>query len=64
MTPPRRQPDPGTRLVSHAIVGLAAGAITGRRSGLVGFLITAVIAAASHEALDAPVAQLLTDLDS
>jgi hypothetical protein len=56
------QPDPATRLLSHAIVGLLTGAAVGQKRGVGGFVLIAVLGAAAHEALDAPLAQLLTDL--
>lgn len=58
----KRQPDPETRFVSHLLVGCAAGAATGKRSGFGWFVAAALVAALAHEALDAPVAQVLTDL--
>jgi hypothetical protein len=58
----KRRPDPQTRFASHVLVGLAAGSVAGRQSGPVAFVVAALISAAAHEALDAPVAQLLTDL--
>lgn len=58
----KRRPDPETRLVSHLLVGCIAGAATGKRSGFGGFLAAALLAAFAHEALDAPVAQILTDV--
>jgi hypothetical protein len=58
---PRPQPDPIVRWVSHAIVALGVGYFIGRRTGLAGFVISAVVSTAAHEYLDAPVAQLLSD---
>ena len=58
---PLRQPDPVARWLSHAIVGLGIGYIVGRQTGTVGFVVTAAASAITHEYLDAPVAQLLSD---
>jgi predicted transcriptional regulator len=57
-----KQPDAETRWLSHLLVGCVAGAIAGQRSGAAGAVVTAIISALVHEALDAPVATLLTDL--
>lgn len=58
-----RQPSQTDRIVSHAIVGLAAGAAAGRKAGWPGFIAGAAVAVAAHEILDAPVAGLIADLD-
>lgn len=58
---PQRQPDPIARWVSHVIVALGVGYFVGRRTGLAGFVVSAVVSTAAHEYLDAPVAQLLSD---
>lgn len=58
---PQRQPDPAARWISHAIVGLGIGYVVGKRTGMAGFLISAIVSTAAHEYLDAPVAQLLSD---
>jgi uncharacterized membrane protein YeaQ/YmgE (transglycosylase-associated protein family) len=55
-------PDPETRWLSHLIVGCAVGAVAGKHSGTAGFITTAIIGALVHEALDAPIATLLTDI--
>jgi hypothetical protein len=57
-----KRPDPQTRLASHLLVGLVVGSIAGKDSGSGAFVITAVLSALAHEALDAPIAQLLTEL--
>jgi hypothetical protein len=57
-----RRPTPQTRFASHLLVGAAAGSLAGKESGPVAFVVTAIISALAHEALDAPVAQILTDL--
>jgi len=59
--PPNNRPDGEARLVSHLVVGCAAGALLGKRSGLAGFLVVALLTAMAHEALDAPVAQVLSE---
>lgn len=60
----RRQPDQNVRLVSHALVGLGVGYLVAKEKGLAGFLVGAVLSTVAHEALDAPVAQLLSDLSA
>lgn len=55
-----RKPSPQTRLLSHALVAAAVATMM-RKSGTAGALVSALIAAAAHEAFDAPVAQALTD---
>lgn len=57
-----KKPTPETRLMSHLLVGLGAGSIISRKVGANAFLIGAILTALAHEALDAPVAQILTDL--
>jgi Na+/H+ antiporter NhaA len=57
-----RQPDPQTRFASHLLVGLAVGSVAGKKSGLFAFAFAAIASVLAHEVLDAPVAQLLTDL--
>lgn len=56
-----KQPDPETRWLSHLLVGGLIGAIAGQRSDLASALATAIISVLLHDALDAPVARLLTD---
>ena len=56
------QPDHAARFLSHLVVGLVAGALVGKRSGFGSFLAYGLVAAALHEALDAPVAGVLSDL--
>lgn len=58
----RHRPDPQTRLASHLLVGLVVGSLAGQESGPVAFVVTAIFSAVAHEALDAPVAHLLTDI--
>lgn len=58
----RRRPDPVARWVSHALVGAAAGLLVAQKSGPIGGMVSALIAIAAHEELDAPMADLLTDL--
>ena len=57
-----RKPSPQTRLLSHVLVGLAAGAVISRETAANTFPIAAVLSALAHEALDAPVAQALSNL--
>jgi hypothetical protein len=57
-----RQPDPIARLLSHALVGAIAVFLFKKAGG--GTAATAALfSIIAHEALDAPVAQALTDLD-
>jgi hypothetical protein len=60
----RRRPDPVTRLFSHALVGAVVGLVVGQKSGPMGGAASALIAIAVHEELDAPVADVLTELGS
>jgi len=55
-------PTPAARLLSHLLVGLAAGALVGKKTGPTGGVFLALLAVAAHEALDAPVAAELTRL--
>lgn len=57
-----KQPDPETRWLSHLLVGCVAGGIAGKRSGVAGAVMTAIISVLVHETFDAPVATLLTDI--
>lgn len=56
-----RQPKRETRWLSHVLVGALVGCMTTQVKGL-GFVGGVILAAGAHEALDAPVANLLTDL--
>ncbi len=58
----KKRPDPQTRFASHLLVGFVAGSVAGKDSGPGAFLVAALLSAFAHAALDAPVAQLLTDL--
>lgn len=58
----RRQPDQDARLLSHALVALGVGYLVAKEKGLAGFIVGAMLGTAAHAALDAPVAQLLSDL--
>lgn len=58
----RRRPDKDVRLLSHVIVGFGAGYVIGKRTGVLGFIVAALLSTAAHEVLDAPVAMLLADL--
>lgn len=55
-----RQPNRETRWLSHALVGVLVGCMTAQVKGL-GFIGGAVLAAGAHEALDAPMADVLND---
>ncbi len=61
MTPPSRA-DPAARWLSHLLVGLAAGALVGRKAGPTGFVLAALLTGFAHEALDAPMAGVLAEL--
>lgn len=56
-------PSQSDRLISHAIVGIAAGAVVGSKKGWAGFIVAMIVTVMAHEALDAPVAGLVADLD-
>lgn len=58
----RPQPDPEARWLSHALVGVAVGAVVGKSAGTAGFIVAALTTMVVHEALDAPVAVVLADL--
>lgn len=55
-------PDPVARWLSHLLVGSIIGAVVVRKAGLGGFLVTAVLTGLVHEALDAPLASVLTEV--
>jgi hypothetical protein len=59
---PSSGPTPAARLLSHLLVGLAAGALVGKKTGPTGGVFLALLAVAAHQALDAPVAAELTRL--
>jgi hypothetical protein len=61
MEPQRRQPDPAARLISHLIVGLALGALFGKKQGPLAFCVAAIVGIYAHEQLDAPVAGVLSE---
>lgn len=44
------------------LVGSLAGAVVARKAGLAEFLVTAVLTGLAHEALDAPLAVVLTEV--
>jgi len=60
------EPDPVARWFSHLVVGAIAAAfvtqLVGRRSAPAAQIITFLVAAALHEAFDAPVARKLAEL--
>ncbi len=58
----KRRPDPAARLLSHALVGVAAGLIVGQRSGPGAAALSALIAIAAHQQLDAPMADIVAEL--
>jgi hypothetical protein len=57
------KPSGNDRIVSHAVVGVVTGAAVGSQKGWPGFFIGAALGVVAHEALDAPVAGLIADLD-
>ena len=57
-----RKPNSSERIAAHVIVGLAVGALFYKKSGFGGSLLLALLAVLAHEALDAPLAQLLAEL--
>jgi RsiW-degrading membrane proteinase PrsW (M82 family) len=57
-----RQPDQSARLLAHALVGIGVGYFLGKQKGLPGFITGLIVSTAVHEAMDAPVAQVLSDL--
>lgn len=57
------QPSRDDRLISHAVVALASGAVVGSQKGLAGFVGGAVVGVLVHEAFDAPLADLIADLN-
>jgi len=64
MSSKRPRPTKTDRLISHAAVGLAAGALVGTKKGLGGFLVGALVGAGAHALLDAPAAQLVANIRS
>jgi hypothetical protein len=59
---PRKNPTPETRFLSHLIVGCSAGAVVGQKSGPGPAVTAALLSACAHAVLDAPLAQVLTDM--
>jgi uncharacterized protein YcfJ len=57
-----KQPINLDRSVAHAVVGLVAGGIVGRKAGLQGFVAAAVITVMAHVALDSPLAGLVAEV--
>jgi hypothetical protein len=57
-----KKPTPETRFLSHFIVGCAAGAAVGQKSGPGPAVAAALVSACAHAMLDAPLAQVLTDM--
>lgn len=57
---PAKQPDFEARLLSHILVGGAIALLTAKAFGR-NSIAAGLVAAAAHEALDAPVADLLSD---
>lgn len=55
-------PTPADRLVSHVLVGLTVGLIVGSMTGIGGFLVAGLLAAAAHALLDAPLARVIAAL--
>jgi hypothetical protein len=58
-----KEPSNGDRIASHAVVGIVTGPVIGNKAGCPGFIVGAVAGVVAHEALDAPVAGLIADLD-
>jgi hypothetical protein len=54
-------PDRTARWISHAAVGFAAGVLVGKKTGTGGLIVGSVAAVLLHEALDAPLAVLLSE---
>ncbi|HTW06974.1 MAG TPA: hypothetical protein VME46_05675 [Acidimicrobiales bacterium] len=59
---PNNTPSPADRLVSHVLVGLAVGLLVASKTGIVGFLLAGLLAAAAHALLDAPLARLIAPM--
>lgn len=59
--PPQRDPDEASRLIAHVLVG-AAGAYAFRRAGATGGIVGAILGIVVHEAFDAPVALVLSEV--
>jgi hypothetical protein len=56
-------PTPGTQMVAHAVVGVAAGAVAHAVARKVPITVATVLAALFlHYVLDAPVAQFLANI--
>lgn len=58
----QQTPSNTDRLISHALVGMAAGAATARITGPIGFVVGFFAGIFAHEMLDAPVARAIADL--
>lgn len=58
----QNQPSRTDRIIAHAVVGVGVGALVGKRTGLWGFIVGAVVGVVVHEALDAPAAQVVADI--
>jgi len=58
----RRLPNSTDRIVSHVIVGIAAGLLVARKAGASGVLVGALVAVGAHEMLDAPVADFIAEV--
>jgi hypothetical protein len=59
--PPQREPDEASRLIAHLLVG-ATAAYAFRRAGAAGGIVGAFIGILVHEAFDAPLTQVLSEL--
>lgn len=55
-------PSPADRLISHVLVGLAVGLLVGSETGIIGFIVAGLLAAAAHALLDAPLARVVAAL--
>lgn len=57
-----RQPTNADRYIAHILVGAGAGLIVGKKTGTLGFVIAALLAATAQELFDAPIAHVVADL--
>jgi hypothetical protein len=58
----RPQPNQTDRAISHALVGIAGGAVGATKHGLPGFIVGAAVTAVAHAALDAPLANAVAEV--
>lgn len=55
----KKPPTEAERMISHMLVGLAVGAMFSIKTGIIGFVITGLVAAWAHAELDAPLVRLI-----